>query len=375
VAVWSSYMNQVLSFPQIENYLAENGVSLITDIREEGKGAAVANTYFLQLDTGNYVIDPACGQRRLQQIKARLPFQEYAVLLTHSHLDHSANSGAAPFINAQVICHPLVAGKINNLKRNYTDITAEMVRVFGVHGFFGRTGMLGPPMIKQLQSIQKLSPALFNRILYAVSLVICRRNVGRVYPPVRNVTFLREDQRTDLCFANTLFRGWPLSEDLFALETPGHQDDHLSFYVPDRKIMFAGDLISFLNPNDILDGSLKDTHTWMKRLLQLAEAGGIDILAISHALPLIGKEQVITYLRSVIAKQEDTFNTVAEIVASCPDKSDFDSIMSKVYAHESELMKKILKINYPRTVSFIDVYVYLYLKEYFLFPNHGSTMR
>jgi uncharacterized Fe-S cluster-containing radical SAM superfamily protein len=139
--------------------------------------------------------------------------------------------------------------------------------------------------------------------------------------------------------------------------------------------MFAGDLISFLNPNDILDGSLKDTHTWMKRLLQLAEAGGIDILAISHALPLIGKEQVITYLRSVIAKQEDTFNTVAEIVASCPDKSDFDSIMSKVYAHESELMKKILKINYPRTVSFIDVYVYLYLKEYFLFPNHGSTMR
>lgn len=128
--------------------------------------------------------------------------------------------------------------------------------------------------------------------------------------------------------------------------------------------MFSGDLISFLNPNDILDGSLKETYTWMKKMLQLAEAGGINILAVSHALPLMGKDQVIAYLRSVIAKQEEAFNTIAKIVASFPDKSDFDGIIAKVYAHESKLMKKILKINYPRSVSFIDVYVYLYLKEY-----------
>ena len=356
-------MNQDFTFPQIE-YLAKNGVSLITDVCEEGKGAAIANTYFLQADTGNYVIDPACGKRRLRQIKARLPFKEYDVLLTHSHLDHSANSGAPLFINSQVICHPLVAGKIDNLERNYPDITAEMVRVFGVQGFFGRTGMLGPTMIKLLLGIQKLSPTLFNCLLYAVSLAMCRSKVGRIYRPTGNVTFLREDQLTDICFENTLFRGWPISKNLFALETPGHQDDHLSFYVPERKLMFSGDLISFLNPNDILDGSLKETYTWMKKMLQLAEAGGINILAVSHALPLMGKDQVIAYLRSVIAKQEEAFNTIAKIVASFPDKSDFDGIIAKVYAHESKLMKKILKINYPRSVSFIDVYVYLYLKEY-----------
>lgn len=357
-------MNQDFKFPQIENCLAENGVFLITDICEEGKGAAIANTYFLQTDTGNYVIDPACGKRRLQQIKARLPFKEYDVLLTHSHLDHSANSGAAVFFNSQVICHPLVAGKINNLQRNYTDVTAKMVREFGVHGFFGRTGMLGPTMIKLLRWIQKQSPAIFDRLLHAVSLTLCRIKVGSIYPPTRNVTFLSMDQLADLCFENSFFRGWAIREDLFALETPGHQDDHLSFYVPGRKLMFAGDLISFLNPNDILDGSLKETHTWMKKMLQLAEAGGINILAVSHSLPIVGKDQVIAYLRSVIDKQEEAFNTIAEIIASCPDKSDFDGIMAKVYSHDSELIKKILKINYPRSISFIDVYVYLYLKEY-----------
>ena len=128
--------------------------------------------------------------------------------------------------------------------------------------------------------------------------------------------------------------------------------------------MFAGDLLSFLNPNDILDGSLKETHTWMKKMLQLAESGGINILAVSHSLPIVGKDQVIAYLRSVTDKQEEAFNTIAEIIASCPDKSDFDGIMAKVYSHDSELIKKILKINYPRSISFIDVYVYLYLKEY-----------
>lgn len=357
-------MTQDFAFAHMESYLAENGVYLLTDIREEGKRAAIANTYLLQTDTGNYVIDPACGKKRLQQIQARLPFQAYDLLLTHSHLDHSANSGAAVFLNSRVICHPRIAGKINNLKRNYTDITAEMVRVFGVPGFFGRTGILGPTMIKMLLVLQKVSPAFFNSFRYAFSLVMCRHNVGRIYPPLRSAVFLEEDQLTDLCFENILFRGWAISNTLFALETPGHQDDHLSFYVPERKLMFAGDLISFLNPNDILDGSLKETHTWMKKMLDLAEAGGINILAVSHALPVIGKDQVISYLRSVIDKQEETFNTIAEIVASCPDKRDLDGIMAKVYAHESELIKKILKINYPRSISFIDVYVYLYLKEY-----------
>lgn len=362
-----SYVMSVKNtFPQIENILAENGVSIITDIREEGKGTAIANTFFLQVDNKNYVIDPACGNKRLRRIKSHLLFKEYDLLLTHSHLDHCANSGAAASQNSRVIFHPLVAGKINHLKRNYTDITAEMVQVFGVEGFFGRTGMLGPGMLKLMRFMQRHIPAVFDLSIYITSLIMCRSKVGRIYRPTRNVVFLKENQLTDLCFENTFFRGWPISEHLYALDTPGHQDDHLSFYIPQRKLMFAGDLINFLNPNDILDGSLKDTHTWMMKMLQLAEAGGIDILAVSHALPVIGKDQVVSYLRSVIARQEETFETVAEIVASCPDKSDFDAIIAKIYAHESELMKRILKINYPRSVSFIDVYVYLYLKEY---PN------
>jgi len=352
-------------FPKITSYLAERGVTLVTDIRAEGKGTAIANTFFLKTNHGNYVIDPACGKRRLEQIRKNTPFDDYELLVTHSHLDHSANSGlAVAKKNSRVIFHPLVADRINNLKRNYTVITAEMVKAFGIQGFFGRTGMLRPSMIKPIQFVQKYFPGMFNFSLYIVSLIMCRNSIGGVHPPKKNMLFLNYDEIRDLQFVNTIFRGWPLSDEFFALDTPGHQDDHLSFYLPDRGIMFSGDLIGFLNPNDILDGSIKETNAGMLKMLQLAEDGGIDVLAVSHALPLIGKDNIIAYLRSVINKQEETFNTVSEIVASCTDKTDFEEIINKVYAHESELMKRILKINYPRSVSFIDVYVYIYLQEY-----------
>lgn len=351
-------------FQKIRSHLAERGVSFVTDIRKQGKGSAIANTYFLECSNKNYIIDPACGKKRIKQIKEQLPFDDYDVLVTHSHLDHSANSGLVAAKNSRVIFHPLVAGRIHNLKRNYTEITAEMVRVFGINGFFGRTDMLKPSTIKKMQSIQKYAPGMFNFFLYIASLIMCRNIIGSIHEPKKNLLFLSCNEIRDLPFANTIFRGWSLSGELFALDTPGHQDDHLSFYVPDRGIMFSGDLIGFLNPNDILDGSIKETHAGMLKMLQLAEAGGIEIFAASHTLPLIGKENVIAYLRSVIAKQEETFKTVSEIVASCMDKTDFEEIITKIYTHESDLMEKILKINYPRSVSFIDVYVYIYLQEF-----------
>lgn len=353
-----------VNFTKITSYLAERGVSMVTDISEEGKGTAIANTFFLDTGNKNYMIDPACGKKRLKQIRDHLPFNEYDILVTHSHLDHSANSGLAAGKNSRVIFHPIVAERINNLKRNYTEISAEMVKVFGVEGFFGRTGMLNPSLITLVQSIQKHSPAMFRLIINVLSLIMCRIKVGGIHPPTKNGLFLNYNELKDLQYRKIKFKGWPLNGNIFALDTPGHQNDHLAFYVPDRGVMFAGDLISFLNPNDIIDGSIKDTQIGMMKMLQLAEAGGIDILATSHALPIIGKDNVITYLHSIKAKQDETFKIISEIVSSCSDKTDFEEIIAKVYSHESDLMKKILKINYPRSVSFIDVYVYIYLKEF-----------
>lgn len=358
-----SFMNNV-KFPEIRNYLAERGVSFITDIQAEGKGTAIANTFFLEVDNKNYLIDPAHGKKRLKKIRNNLPFNEYDLLVTHSHLDHCANSGLVAAKDSRVIFHPLVAERINNLQRNYNEIIPAMVNTFGVKGLFGRTGMLNPSMTKLMQLIQKSFPSLFNLILNVISRVLCRINIGSIYPPRKNALFLNYNDIKEMQFGKTVFRGWTLSENLFALDTPGHQNDHLSFYIPDRGLMFTGDLINFLNPNDIIEGSIKKTHAGMMKIFQLAEAGGIDVLAMSHALPVIGQDNVITYLKSVIAKQDEIFETISEIVSSCTDETDFEEIITKVYLHDSDLMKKILKINYPRSATFIEVYVYIYLKEF-----------
>lgn len=349
---------------QLSQHLAKHGVSFISDFGKPGKGAVPANTYFLKMNNGNYLIDPAFGEKRLMEIKDQIPFHEFDLLLTHTHLDHSANSGLAAGGHTRVILHPLAAGRLNRFKRNYTEIIPEMVKQFGVHGLLGRTGLRKPKQVKQLQLLKHFFPYLTSLITKIVSLQICRKAIGRVYPPKRNLFFLNYDEMLELTFENTLFRGWVISDGFYALETPGHQDDHLSFYLPEEKIMFSGDLISFLNPNDILDGSIQETRIGMQKMLQLAEAGGIEILAAGHILPVIGKEKIVSLIGAVIARQEATFNMVTDIISSCRDKTDFEEVINKIYAQDSELMKKILKINYPRTVSFIDVYVYLYMKEF-----------
>jgi len=99
----------------------------------------------------------------------------------------------------------------------------------------------------------------------------------------------------------------------------------------------------------------------------------IKVILSSQPEYLLGKDNVLAYLRSVLAQQEEIFTTVAEIVFACAGKTDFEAIISQVYAYESPLMKRVLKINYPRSVSFIDVYVYLYLKEYLLPATRDIT--
>ncbi|MBP1761436.1 MAG: hypothetical protein H6Q64_978 [Firmicutes bacterium] len=116
-------------FPEISNSLAERGVSFITDIHAEGRGAAIANTYFLEKSNKCYMIDAACGKERLKQIKNHLQNRYCDLLVTHSHLDHSANSGAAVDVNSRVIFHPRVRSCHDRQGIVYTEIHAAFFQI------------------------------------------------------------------------------------------------------------------------------------------------------------------------------------------------------------------------------------------------------
>jgi glyoxylase-like metal-dependent hydrolase (beta-lactamase superfamily II)/predicted DCC family thiol-disulfide oxidoreductase YuxK len=66
---------------------------------------------------------------------------------------------------------------------------------------------------------------------------------------------------------------------LDAIPTPGHSDDHVSFYDPQRKLLFAGDSFMggyFSSPNPDVDSLL-----WIETLERLLELG-VDILVEGH---------------------------------------------------------------------------------------------
>lgn len=71
---------------------------------------------------------------------------------------------------------------------------------------------------------------------------------------------------------------------LVALHTPGHASDHLCFLLEEERAVFSADLVMGWSTSIIAppDGNLNQYMASLERLLELGQAGGIDILHPGH---------------------------------------------------------------------------------------------
>lgn len=71
---------------------------------------------------------------------------------------------------------------------------------------------------------------------------------------------------------------------LVALHTPGHASDHLCFLLEEERAVFTADLVMGWSTSIIAppDGNLNRYMASLERLLELGQAGGIDILHPGH---------------------------------------------------------------------------------------------
>ncbi len=112
--------------------------------------------------------------------------------------------------------------------------------------------------------------------------------------------------------------------------TPGHTRDHLSFYIPERRMLFGGEAAGCLEPmGGITPEFLVDYDGYVRSLRRLKELP-VDIYCLAHHYVLVGSDAVKKFL----AKSLETTERFADRLYALLDEEgdDMDRVLRQLAA-------------------------------------------
>ena len=116
------------------------------------------------------------------------------------------------------------------------------------------------------------------------------------------------------------------------LATPGHTRDHLSFYIPERKIIVGGEAAGCLEPAGTIDVEfLVDYDAYLASLKRL-RALPADVFTQGHHYVFVGRESVEAFLDRSIEATERFASRVHELLRS--EAGDVDRVMRQIKAEQ-----------------------------------------
>jgi glyoxylase-like metal-dependent hydrolase (beta-lactamase superfamily II) len=125
---------------------------------------------------------------------------------------------------------------------------------------------------------------------------------------------------TEIAVDRIVGKGDTVTLDDFAfqvLETPGHSDCSLSFYEPQRRILFISDATGYYMPKHECwwPNYFVDYGTYLDSMQRLA-AMDTEILCLGHHAAITGVDDVRAYFRDVIAATEQLHGEIVEEVGA-----------------------------------------------------------
>jgi alkyl sulfatase BDS1-like metallo-beta-lactamase superfamily hydrolase len=268
----------------LKEELFQIGDHPVWDYNTPNKG--FGNIIMIEGDDGLVIIDTSAASDHAKVAKAafdkisKKPVK--AVIYTHHHADHI--KGAGVFVDRQLVA-------------------SGETKVIASHNF----------MRELADENQATGPIMGLRAMYMYGQMLDPENEGRDYhisccgyqlsggasEYVTPNTFVDDMQTLTIAGVTLQF-----------LETGGESASHIAVYLPEHKILFAGDEIqgpNYPNLHSLRGTKPRDAQKWMDALDKMR---GLDVeyLVPSHGQPVMGKEEshrVLTLYRDVIQFTHD----------------------------------------------------------------------
>lgn len=125
-----------------------------------------------------------------------------------------------------------------------------------------------------------------------------------------------------------------VSQDLHVqvVATPGHTRDHVSFYIPERKIIIGGEAAGCLEPAGTIDVEfLVDYDAYLASLKRLRRLPA-EVFTQGHHYVFVGQESVEQFLDRSIEATERFASRVQELLRS--EAGDVEQVMRRIKVEE-----------------------------------------
>ncbi len=343
----------------------QTGLLYFTLPAKRGSGSDISNTYAFTTGKHWYIIDTSCGKKRYRELKEFLKYKNnYTILCTHYHNDHIANNGRLVHNSGKIFYHPNARSKIRNLRTNATGQILMMYRELDKKGFLKRMGYFSDGFIDFMLKRKFTSEYVMIPVLLIATYFFSISNIGRIYPGINHIEFFDENKKIKVNLNGLETAGWLIDEGIYAIETPGHSDCHVMYYWSDKKILFTGDALNFLTPNDIQFGEIQSTMESQKMILKIADKENILMICQGHYIPLENNKAIVEYISDTIAKHEHVYNKLKNFLNQDNIYLGFDELYNRICGMDDSVIQKLLKITFPRsTLVFLDVYLLKVIKE------------
>ncbi|CAG0926636.1 hypothetical protein TFLX_00138 [Thermoflexales bacterium] len=285
-----------------------------------------------------YVMDtgatPVFRARMIEAAERLRPFDRLVLLNSHAHPDHTPNNSVLHEIPALTKEHYISAVGIP-----FLDYAARTKADFaGIGEYYHLEDGPGLPfglITRLFKPFRWIYPDLIDRhfVNFMVSRVMSK--FRPLEPSLETATPFEHTPAGPLPIQGLALTGWNLRDDVYVIESRGHTQDSVSFYLPKVKVLFLSDeTVTWFNC--WADSSAARVIRILEATLAMYHAGMVDVLIGGHQQDQFRGAAIPALIHRLIDNHQTLVNTLELILAEHPTGLTVPQIYRKLSKFRSQ---------------------------------------